>query len=240
MVTHGLCYYELDLEYEMYGKVKLTKKQIKEDKFTTFMLSAKQQITDSWQYYVIGLVVIVLVITAVVFFVDMQKSQEKEAAQIYSQGVVEFRQANNQNALLTFQRVLDEYAGTESEQLATYMLGDTNLKQRNYSEAIRFFEMYISKYSQNKLKTAASYAGIATALENQGQFADAAEKFIAAYNVDTDGPLVGDYLMSAMRNYLAVGDIDSAKIYYDDINDKFSGTNLATRAELLFAEKSKK
>ncbi len=224
----------------MYGKVKLTKKQIKEDKFTTFMLSAKQQITDSWQYYVIGLVVIILVITAVVFFLDMQNTQRNEAAQIYSQGVSEYRQSNNQNALLTFQRILDEYSGTESEQLATYMLGNTNLNQRNYSEAIRYYEMYISKYPQDKLKTAASYAGIAAALENQGQFAEAAQKFVSAYNVDTNGPMVGDYLISAMRNFLAVGDIASAEIYYKAITDDFSGTNLATRAEFLFAEKSKK
>lgn len=223
----------------MYGKVKLTKKQIKEDKFTGFMLSAKQQFTDSWQYYLIGFVVIVLIVSAFVFYQDMQEAQTNEASNVYAQGVVEFRQTTYQNALLSFQRVLDEYSGTESEQFATYMLGKTNLQLRNYSESVRFFEMYISKYSDDKLKAAASYAGIATANENQGQFAEAAAKFVSACDVDSKGPLVGDYSFSAMRNYLEVGDVASAETQYNFINENFANSNLSARATLLFAEKSK-
>jgi len=223
----------------MYGKVKLSKKQIKEDKFTTFMLNAKQQLSDSWQYYAIGFVVIVLIVSAVIFFQDMQKTQEIEAANIYSQGVANFRQTKYQEALLTFQRITDEHAGTESAQHATYMQGKTNLMLRNYTESQRFFELYISKYSSDKLKLAAAYAGIATGLENLGQSAEAAEKFVAACNVDLNGPLVGDYHLSAMRNFLAVDDVASAQSHFETIKDNFAGSNLETRATLLFAEKKK-
>ncbi len=224
----------------MYGKVKLNKRQIKEDKFTTFMLSTKQQVTDSWQYYVIGFVVIILVISAIVFFQDMQKTQSSDAANLYAKGIVEFRQSNYQNAVLNLQQVLDDYAGTESVELATYMLGKTNLRLRNYPEAIRFFEMYISKYSDDKLKTAASLAGIATAIENQGQLAEAAAKFAEATEAFPDGPLAADYHFSAMRDYLETGDIASAEIHFKSITENFPGSSLVARSTLLFAEKSKR
>ena len=223
----------------MYGKVKLTKKQIKEDKFTTFMLTTKNQVTENWQYFAIGLVVLILAIAAVVFYIDMQSKQEIEASTLYSQGVTEFRQQSYQNALLTLQLVLDQHDGTEPAQQATFLLGDVNLRTKNYPEAIRYFEMYIKKYSNDKLKVAASHAGIATAYENQGQFQQAADEFVKASSVNEDGPLVGDYYYSAMRNFLEIGDESSAKIQYDKIMEKFEGTNLIQRAEILFAEKSK-
>ena len=223
----------------MYGKVKLTKKQIKEDKFTAFMFNAKQQITDSWQYYVIGLVVIVLIIAASIYYVDMQAKQSVEAADIYSKGVSEFRQKSYQNALLSLQLVLDDHGNTESAKDATFLLGDINLVTQNYPEAIRYFEMYIKKYSNDKLKVASSHAGIATAKENQGQFKEAAESFVKAYTVDPKGPLVGDYYISAMRNYLEAGDVTSAQVQLDSINKNYAGTNLASSAALVFAEKSR-
>ncbi len=223
----------------MYGKVKLSKKQIKEDKFTTFMLTAKQQFTDAWQYYAIGFVVVILIVSAVVFFQDMQESQAKEAADVYAQGVVEYRQTNYQNALLTLERVINEFGGTEPALMATYMMGKTNLMTRNYPEAQRYFEMYISKKSSDKLRTAASYAGIATGLENQGKYAEAGAQFVAATKVDENGPLVGDYHFSAMRNFLAAADFAAAQIEYDYILENYATTNIETRAKLLFAEKKK-
>ena len=223
----------------MYGKVKLSKKQIKEDKFTTLMLSAKQQFTDSWQYYAIGFVVVILIIAAVVFYQDMQESQSKEAANIYAQGVVEYRQTNYQNALLTLERVINEYGGTESALAAMYMMGSSNLMTRNYPEAQRYFEMYISKNSSDKLKTAASYAGIATSFENQGMYAEAGAQFVAASKVEDEGPLEGDYHYSAMRNFLAASDFTSAQVEYDYILENYATTNIVIRAKLLFAEKKK-
>jgi len=223
----------------MYGKVKLTKKQIKEDKFTTFMLTAKQQVTDSWQYYVIGFVAFVLVIAAIIFFIDMQKKQALEASNVYSSAVAEYRQKSYQSALLSLQTLLDEHGGTEAAQNATYLSGQINLETQNYPEAIRFFEIYVSKFSADKLKSAASLAGIATALENQGQYDQASAKFEEAIAVDTEGPAVGEYHLDAMRNLLALGKIDAATVHYDYIKENFKGSRLEKNAALLFGEKSK-
>ncbi len=224
----------------MYGKVKLTKKQIKEDKFTHFMLTAKQQVTDSWQYYVIGFVVIVLAISAIVFFVDMQEKQAIEGSSLYSKAVVEYRQKSYQSALLSLQTVLDNHGGTEAAQNATYLSGKINLETQNYPEAIRFFEMYTSKFAADKLKSAASLAGIATALENQGKYDEASTKYEEAIAIDTDGPSAGEYHFDAMRNLLLLGKTDAAKTHYEYIKDNLAGSRLEKNAALLFGEKSKK
>lgn len=222
----------------MYGKVKLSKRQIKEDKFTSFMLSSKQQFQDNWQFYVIGVVVVILIIAGFVYFQNMKVSNELEAADIYSQGVAEFRQGNYQLSITSLNRVLDDFSGTESAEYATYLLGKANLETRNYTEAVRYFESYLTSFKTDKNTRAASLAGIATALENQGQYANAAVKFVEAFNENPDGPLVGDYLISSMRNYLDAGNTSQASTQLAKIEEMFAETDLAKRAQRNYTEKT--
>ncbi len=222
----------------MYGKTKLTKRQIKEDKFTVFMLSAKDQIRDYWQYLVIGLVAVILIIVGIVYYFNSQGVERREAASRFAQALLDYRSGNNQVAIMGLNQVVEEYGDEEVAERSLFLLGNINYETRNYLEAIRFYELYLSKYHQNKLNRSAVLAGIASSFENQGQFREAAEKFVAAYDEYPDGPLVGDYLVSAMRNYLEIGETDLAWTRLEAIKDKFPGTELTNRAIRLFSEKS--
>jgi len=222
----------------MYGKTKLTKRQIKEDKFTVFMLSAKNQFLDYWQYLVIGLVVVILAIVGAVYYFNSLQSQEKEAATRFARAFMDYRGGNNQVAIMGLSQIVEEYGDNDVAEQATFLLGNINYEIRNYSEAIRYYEQYLSKYHDNKLNRSAALAGIAASLENQGQYREAAEKFVAAYNEYIDGPLIGDYQISAMRNYLEVGEIERARVHLEVIKEKFDGTELVNRAIRMFSEKS--
>ena len=223
----------------MYGRTKLTKRQIKEDKFTIFMLKAKNQVLDNWQYLVVGLVVVILVVTGTVYYFNSQQAQKQEAASRFARALMDYRSGNNQVAIMGLNQVVEEYGGDEVTEYAVFLLGNINYEIRNYPEAIRYFELYLSKYPQNLFNRAASLAGIASSLENQGQYREAAEKFVTAYNEYPNGPMIGDYQVSAMRNFLEVGEVDQAKTYLELITDEFDDTDLADRAVRLFSEKSR-
>jgi len=222
----------------MYGRTKLTKRQIKEDKFTVFMLSAKNHFQDYWQYGVIGLVVVVLAVIGAVYYFNSIQSRKQEAATQFARALLDYRSGNNQVAIMGLSQVVEEHGKDEVAERAIFMLGNINYEIRNYPEAVRYYEQYLSKYLDNKLYRSAALAGIASCLESQSKFREAAEKFVAAYDEYPDGPLVGDYQMSAMRNFLEVGEIDRAKTHLEIIKEKFGGTNLSKRAIRLFSEKS--
>ena len=222
----------------MYGKVKLSKRQIKEDKFMAFVLNTKQQFMENWQFYVIGIIVVILAVIAVIYYNNSRQAKAQQAAQQFSQALSDYRSGKTQVAIMSFTQILDDYPSDIVAEEATFLLGNINLKSKNYPEAIRYYEMYLKKYKKNKLNRAASLAGIASCYENQTKYTDAAQKFIAAYNEYPDGPLVGDYQISAMRNYLLAGDIEQAKQNLKIIEDKFKGTDLEKRAVRLFTEKS--
>ncbi len=223
----------------MYGKAKLTKRQIKEDKFTVFMLSAKNQVADNWQYLVIGLVVVVLVVTGAVYYFNSRQAKKQEAATGFARALMDYRTGNNQVAIMSLSQVLEEFGSDQVAEQAILMLGNINYETRNYPEAIRYFELYLSKYHKSRFNRAAALAGIASSLENQGQYREAAEKFVAACDEYPNGPLIGDYQVSAMRNFLEVGEVDQAKTYLELITDEFEGTDLVDRAIRLFSEKSR-
>jgi len=222
----------------MYNKVKLTKRQIKEDKFTTFMLSTREQIQENWQFWVIGLLAVILVVAAGTYYFSSQSSKSLEAAQRYAEAMSSYRSGQSQVAVIAFAQIIDDFGSEKVAEQATYMLGKANYDARNYPEAIRYFEMYLSKYKDNKLDRAASLAGIASSQENQGEYGIAADGFVKAYQEYPDGPIANDYLASAVRDFSEAGQVDQAREYLDLLKKEFPAGEPTRRARRVFAEKN--
>ncbi|MEW6412224.1 MAG: tetratricopeptide repeat protein [Candidatus Zixiibacteriota bacterium] len=222
----------------MYGKVKLTKRQIKEDKFMTFMLNAKHEILERWQYYVIGVAAVILIVVAVIFYFNSQEANLQEASEKFSRALIDYRSGSDQVALLGLADVVNNYPDTRAARQAAFLLAKINYESQNYSEALRYFELFANKYKEDALQRASALGGIGGCYENQGNYAEAARRFAIAANEYPEGPLAGDYRMSAMRNFLLAGDIESARTHLDVLKEKFAGTTLERQAVRLFAEKS--
>ena len=226
----------------MQGKVKLTKRQVKEDKFTTFMLASKDRLQgefeQKWQYYVIGLVTVVLLIWAGVWYLDNRSSQGIEASEAFSNAMLQYQTGNNQVAILEFAQVLEKYDGTALAARAAFMLGNLNLSTRNYSESARYYQMYLDDFSGTALNRAASYAGIAATQEDQAQYAEAAASFLKAIETLPGGPLEPDYELGVIRNYLAAGSLEPAKAQLAVLEEKYADSDWANRAALMIAEKN--
>jgi len=221
----------------MYEKVKLSKRQIKEDKFTTFVLSSKQQIQDNWQFIAIGAVVVILLIVAIFYYFDNKSTAVNESALDYAKAVGEYRSDNKLVASNMFQQIVTDNKDDQVTEKAVFMLGKINFDMRNYAEATRYWEEYIAKYKTNKLNVSAAYAGIAASYENQGQYAQGAEYFKKAIDAYPDGPLDGDYYTGSMRNYLLAGNKVEAKNQLDIMKEKFEESDLYIRAARYYGEK---
>ena len=220
----------------MHQKVKITKRQLKEDKFTTFMLQSKDRLQESWQFFVIGVVVVILAVVAVVYYFQSKTKSADEAAAKFSQALMDYRSGNNQVAVLSFAQLVEDYGNQPVAEYATYLLGNANYRQRNYAEAIRYYEEYLGRYKGDSLVRAGAQAGIAGCFEDQGKYQEAAQKYEQAIAEYPDGPQVGDYHVGAMRCYLAAGDKEKAKEHLDVIRENYPETALLQRADREAAE----
>jgi TolA-binding protein len=219
-------------------KVKISKRQLKEDQFTTFMLNARHQVLEYWQFVVIGVVVLVLLVVGVVYFFNAQSQKTTEAAEKLSAALLDYRSGSITTAIAALNAVVNDYSSEPSAEFATFLLGNANLRIRNYSEATRFFEMYIAKYKSDIFHIAAAHAGVATAAENQGDYAKAADAYEAAYNEEKDGAQASDFLSGIVRNHLAAGNVDKARAYLDTLKKDFESADVTKRTIRLFAEKT--
>jgi outer membrane protein assembly factor BamD (BamD/ComL family) len=220
----------------MQGKVKIKKRQIKEDKFTTFMLTAKDRVIENWVPYAVGVLAVVVAIVAVIYYFNSQEATARDASERYSEAVTEYRNGNEESAILTLQSVINDYGGSRTGEQATYMLARIHLLGRNYPEAMRYFETYLDKYKDNPLHRAASLAGIAVSYENQGEPALAAENFEKAIAAYPTGPNVADYHLGAMRNFLQTGDEEAAREHMRILQEEFAGTQWEQNGLRLFYE----
>ena len=108
----------------MHQKVKITKRQLKEDKFTTFMLQSKDRIQESWQFFVIGAVAVVLIVVGIVYYYDSQGKAETESATTFAQALQDYRGGNTQVALLSFAQIVEDYGDQPVAEYSTYLLGN--------------------------------------------------------------------------------------------------------------------
>ena len=221
----------------MHGKVKLSKREIKEDKFATFILTAKDQFMESWQYAVIGIVVVILAVAGMVYWMNSRQSSKEEAGIKLSAAMADYQRNNLQVAQLSLQQIVDNYSGDAAEQ-AAFLLGKVNLESKNYAEATSRFEKYLSSYSGNKLLRAASIAGIGGCLEGEGKYAEAAAKYLEAAKEYPGGPQEEDFQISSLRNYLDANDFAAAKSRLDELKKTFKGSGKVYRAEIMFGEKN--
>lgn len=221
----------------MQSKVKLTKRQVKEDKFTTFMLTARERFEENWQFYAIGLVVLLLAVSAVAYYFNNMAAREAEAGDKFARAFLDHQNGDEQIAILGFTQIIEEYGTSAPAGNATYLLGEINLNSRNYGDSKAYFEQYLQNFTDNPLYRGAAHAGIAAVLENQGNYAEAAAAFDRASLEYPDGPLDGDYVFGAMRNFLQTGEVESAQAHLDILKEKYPNTIHTRRAIRLFAEK---
>ncbi len=222
----------------MQSKVKLSKRQIKEDKFTTFMLTSKQQLSDNWQFLVIGIVIVALIIFGIGYYFSSQSDWQVEGSEAFARAVMQYRNGDLQVALSSFEQVLDDYGSHNVAEPAAFLLGRTYFQMNNWSEATAAWEDYLANYKDNKMNRAAALAGIAAINENQGTYATAAQKYLEAVEEFPNGPLAADYRFGAMRAYLADNQEDLAREQLDLIEAETpDNSDIYRRAARYFASK---
>ena len=220
----------------MQSRVKLTKRQIKEDKFTAFMLTTRSRIMENWQFYVIGVIAVVLAVVAISYYMQSQGGMDEAAEARLTQAMGEYQQGQSHIAILSLQGLISDYGSTSAARQATYMIGLINYEIKNYPEAIRYWEQYLSRYTSDQMQRAAAHSGIGASYENQGDYVSAAAAYQRAFDEYPENPIAGEYLLDAVRVYLLGGDTQQAQQYLDRLETEFPNSTYLQKATALFEE----
>jgi len=182
------------------SKMRMTRRDMKKDPLVTFSLEAADFARRNARLLTIVSVVVVASIIVIVMMTRDRARAEAEAEVMFAQANKELWRGNNAEAVNLYNELLDRYAGTKSGKRGLLFKGDALLDSGRYDEAIDAYEKFLQKEKNDRLLRNSAQKGIATALEDKGEFSKAAAMH---ENLGTimEGNDAAQELMNAARCY---------------------------------------
>ena len=190
---------------------RITKKEMKQDKFVTYSLKVSEWIQKHLNEVLIGAGGVILVAVIVFFILSSQTKKERKAAELLGKANLELQAGNMGGAMANLQTVVDKYGGTKSAGPASFSLASVYFYAKDYAQAQSVFEKYLKKYKEDVLLTASAQAGIADCLVQRGDFVQAGENFVKAASLNPQGFLAPQYLLWGASAYLKADQKDKAR-----------------------------
>ena len=214
-------------------KKKLSRKEIKQDKFIDLLNNAELYF-EKYKNKIFTYAAVLVVAAAAVYFYINQKSENNEKAglelsrimSLYDQGAyleaIEGKQGSN---IMGIKKIVEEYDGTENGETAKIYLANCYSYLGNYDEAIKYYEDYSGSIDYFKATSLAGEAGYYASQQNYEKAADLYLEASKMSEVNSQNP---DYLLNAGIFYLKAGNKEEAKILFDKIKEDYV-TSLANR-----------
>ena len=197
-------------------RIRMTRKGMKKDPLVTFSLKAADFARLHARVLLIAGIVVVVSLVVIVMMVRDRSKAEAAAEMILTQANRELWSGNAPQATVLYDELLDRYAGTESGKKGLLFKGDALLETRSLDEAIASYEKFLKRAGKDNLLRNSARRGIATALEEKGEFAKAArERENVALSVQ--GNEAAEELMAAARCYRAAAMYGRAIELYDNV-----------------------
>lgn len=221
----------------MSPKTRITKKDLKQDKFMMTMLQAKDHIVEKWVYYVGGLAVLFLLVFGITYIKQESQTKNVQASELFNRGMSEYMSKNYELAASTFISVVEDFGSSVSAEKAQFNLGNAYFASNEFDKAIEAFQTYLKKYGgKDKYFTTSAIAGVAASLAGKGETQQSADKYREAAERFEDFKLAGMYYVKAMEQYIAAGNMESAKVVFAKLEKEYSDTAYYEDALLVAGE----
>ena len=146
---------------------KMTKKEIKEDKFVEVALSAKAYVEENYKLVSIIVASVFGIILLLMVWNYYQKTISDESSALLGQAQLEYQNLNYSKAKEFITRLMDEYSSTDACDQGIFLYANLLYQEKNYAEAKDLFKEFIDSYSGSDILAASGLAGYAACLEQE-------------------------------------------------------------------------
>lgn len=215
---------------------KMTRRELKQDKFILATLKAKDYVEKNAKLIIRGLLLFVVVIVIVVFFVRSKKQASLEAATMLGQVQMMMNSGNQQAAADSLQLIVDRYDGTAAAGKATFLLAKLYWERNDFTNAKGYFERYIDDYLDKTVVSQAALAGYADCLFQDEDYEGAAKYYERAARLNDDFPETPRFLFSAAAAYKEAGQFKKAEELAQRLIKDYNDIQVKNRAEILLED----
>jgi tetratricopeptide (TPR) repeat protein len=220
-------------------KKKITKKDLKEDKFVETALLAKSYVEENYTKILVGLGVVLVLAVLIMLYLNHRSQRLEQAKTLLGEAQIEYQNMHYNKAKAMLERLIDEYDGTDAAVQGYFVLADLYYDQNKYDEAQKYYKKFIDEYSGSEILLASGYAGYAACLEHGGNHAEAAKYYMKAQKTAPEFVEAPTYLYLAGLNYKDAGMKDKAREAFQKLIEKYKDSPKANdaKAQLILMEK---
>jgi outer membrane protein assembly factor BamD (BamD/ComL family) len=215
---------------------RITKKEMKEDKFVTFTFKLSEWIQKHLNELLMGAGGVILVVVVVFFIFSSQAKRERNASELLGKANLALQVGNTGEAMGNLQTIVNKYGGTKSAGPASFLLASAYFYAKDYVQAQSFFEKYLEKYKEDVLLTASAQAGIADCHMQRGNFVQAGQDFLDAASLNPQSFLAPQYLLQAASAYLKADRKDKAREVLNKLILEYPDSQEVHQAKILLTE----
>ncbi len=218
------------------ARKRITKRQIKEDKFVTFYFKTQDFIKRNMNKVLIGAGAIVALILITMLILQSKRTAELSASVKLAEANSKLMRGELQPAIDILINMSEDYSGTRSAAHGVYLLAYSYYQKGEFENALKYFRKYLDDYGDDPILTSAAYSGLGASLEQLGRFQEAAQNYEKAalkYSNHFNAP---QQLMDAARCYRLVNRYADAKRCYEKLIEKYPNSALKNEAEMFLAK----
>ncbi|GAB4379145.1 MAG: hypothetical protein Kow0042_28230 [Calditrichia bacterium] len=214
-------------------KKKITRRELKEDKFVTFTLKARDFIEENAKLLVrVGIGVLILIIL-VSFYVRSKRSANIQANALLGEAQLLMMQGDTSRVETLLKQLVEDYSGVTAAGQGCFLLGKLYWEKEDFTQAETYFKKYIDDYADDDLLTASALAGYADCLFQKGEIREAARNYEKAGRINRELPLSASYLYSAARAYMDIQETEKARALAEEIIKNYETSDFKDKAEIL-------
>ncbi len=204
------------------SRKRLTKEELHEDEFTATMFKLIGYLESNYPKVLAALGVVAVVIVIGYFIQHSANRRTQTALAAIGDVQVALMQGNTSSAATKAQTIIRDYSGENIAGRALVTLANIYFDQGRYDEATAHYRQFLDVIDDPRGPEGfGANAGIAAAMEAQGNLAGAAQEYASYADRFAQTPFAPLALKEAGRCYLAAGDLDQAKQTYLRIRGEY-------------------
>ena len=218
------------------ARKKITKRQIKEDKFVTAYFKAVDYLKENANKVLTGVVAVCAVVLIVAFIQKSKRTAELNASEELAKATAEIALKNSQKAIDALLDMSENYSGTKSAERGVYLLAHTYYENKDYERALETFKKFMDDYGNDEILTSSAYTGMGACQEQLGKYIEAAKIYEGAAKKHNKHFHAPQQLMNAGRCYTLANEKDKAKKCYEKLLEEYPKNGFKVDAELFLSQ----
>ncbi len=218
------------------AKKKITRKEIKQDKFVTYYFKALELYRTRQKEITYGLLAVVVLIAFGFYYVSSKRAAEQKAAVELARAKAAYADENYDVAIDVLTQLTNNFSSTKSAAVGTIYLARAFLAKKDYDQAEAYFQKYLDDYGDDPILSLAAYEGIAVTYDERGDYARAAELYEKAAQKFPDSFKAPELLLAAGRCYKAADKKEDARRVLKKVVEKYADSQSVNDAKMYLAE----